>query len=486
LTVVGLSALHLARLSAVVLEESHARGKLLANTVLHRAREVVRDSADPYGALASDPGLQAILEASLYDEGVTGAAIVDRSRMIVVHSDDELVGRILEPQVDFSALLNYGPLEQLGVIYARYGRTLEVRQPMVLDDKAFGTIYIGISTVLMRGVLQTALGPELMTAAVFFLIAVLVAGLLARRLLRPIHILRSGLSVLGRGGLGVALDLRNDNEFGKLDNSFNEVSRRVSAGRTLPSTLHAQATLGRLTAGLAHEVKNPLNAMAIHLELLRTKIRGAAVPDAVAVTGGTLGLTAESALPVLSETLQGALDHALVIELELRRLDEILQGFVKFTKPEDLDRHSILLSSLVDDLVPLIEPEASAHSVRVEVNCPPSVWINGDETTLGQALLNLALNACQAMPDGGTLRISGHRASRGLVEVRVEDTGVGIPPDELGRIFDLYFSTKDRGSGLGLSMVYRIVQLHDGEINVESTPEKGTVFHVLLPKAEQR
>ena len=102
---------------------------------------------------------------------------------------------------------------------------------------------------------------------------------------------------------------------------------------------------------------------------------------------------------------------------------------------------------------------------------------------LRQALLNLALNACQAMPDGGTLSIAAAPTSRGRVEIDVEDTGVGIPPENLSRIFDLYFTTKEKGSGIGLSMVYRIVQLHDGEVEVQSTPGHGTTFRLIFPQA---
>jgi signal transduction histidine kinase len=102
---------------------------------------------------------------------------------------------------------------------------------------------------------------------------------------------------------------------------------------------------------------------------------------------------------------------------------------------------------------------------------------------LRQALLNLALNACQAMPDGGTLKMVCRTASRRRVEIDVEDTGVGIPPDHLSRIFDLYFTTKEKGTGIGLSMVYRIVQLHDGEVEVQSTPGMGTRFRLIFPQA---
>ena len=102
---------------------------------------------------------------------------------------------------------------------------------------------------------------------------------------------------------------------------------------------------------------------------------------------------------------------------------------------------------------------------------------------LRQALLNLALNACQAMPDGGTLSIGCEPARGRRVKLTVTDTGVGIKPEHLQKIFDLYFTTKERGSGIGLSMVYRTVQMHDGEIEVQSTPGKGTTFTVLLPQA---
>jgi signal transduction histidine kinase len=104
---------------------------------------------------------------------------------------------------------------------------------------------------------------------------------------------------------------------------------------------------------------------------------------------------------------------------------------------------------------------------------------------LRQAFLNLTINGCQAMPNGGTLRLVCVPAAGDRVEVRVEDTGVGIPPQHLEKIFDLYFTTKDHGTGIGLSMVYRIIQMHDGELEVQSTPGSGTTFRILLPRAHE-
>jgi signal transduction histidine kinase len=133
--------------------------------------------------------------------------------------------------------------------------------------------------------------------------------------------------------------------------------------------------------------------------------------------------------------------------------------------------------------VPIVRPEAEQRGVALAVDCDSVPDINGDPAMLRQAFLNLALNACQAMPTGGTLRIRGERQTGRRVGIAFTDTGTGIAPEHLKRIFDLYFTTKEKGSGIGLSMVYRTVQMHDGDIEVQSTPGVGTTFKVLLPQA---
>jgi signal transduction histidine kinase len=259
------------------------------------------------------------------------------------------------------------------------------------------------------------------------------------------------------------------------------VSRNLAYLSRMQSTVaysRKLVALGRLTAGIAHEVKNPLNAMMIHLELLRTKIRSGTL-----VAAGGVGL----ADPVRhGHSEEGVLQHVEVIESEIRRLDEVVQGFLKFTRPEDLRLQPVRVSALFEEILPIVEPEARKHNVRIIVECTGNIPpVNGDAAMLRQAFLNLAINAVQAMPDGGTLRLICAPAATERVEVRIEDTGIGIPPQHLGRIFDLYFTTKDHGTGIGLSMVYRIIQMHDGEIEVQSTPGKGTTFTILLSRASE-
>ena len=491
LTVVALSAINVARLSRIVLHESEARGELLANAILHRAREVVTAGADPYAALRDDPGLRAILESSIYGENVTDAVLVDTGGTVVAASDRTQEGKRQPERPSLATLVAEGTsaMEQLRVIYSAEGQTLEMSQPMVRGDQAFGSIRIGVSTLLMRRELNASMQPALYTAAVALIIGIFVAGLLAQVLLRPIHVIRSGLTRLGKGEFGVTLDLPQDDEFGDLGTYFNSISQQLMNDREGDPKVRLEAmlaysrklvALGRLTAGIAHEVKNPLNAMMIHLELLRTKIqKGMIAPQAVAA--GALGL---SDAPVARQS--GAMEHVEVIEAEIRRLDEVLQGFLKFARPEDLKLQATSMSMLFEEIQPVIEPEAAANGVKIVPQCGAQApMVNGDAAMLRQVFINLAINACQAMPNGGTLRLTCGPAAGNRVEVRVEDTGVGIPPENLEKIFDLYFTTKDHGSGIGLSMVYRIIQLHDGEVEVQSTPGRGTTFRVLLPRANE-
>jgi signal transduction histidine kinase len=242
------------------------------------------------------------------------------------------------------------------------------------------------------------------------------------------------------------------------------------------------AALGRLLAGVAHEVKNPLNAMTIHLELLKQKLGngGARRVRSEAALAGIRGAAPEA----VQVDVPGVMKHAGVISDEIRRLDNVVQGFLKFTRPEELALAAVDLRAVCEDVARVIEPEADSHGVQVRVSWAPDVLpVYADRGMLRQAILNLALNAIQAMPAGGSLTFEARRAAGRMVELTVRDTGEGIAPEHLARIFDLYFTTKDEGSGIGLSMVYRTVHLHDGSIEVESTPGRGTTFRLVLPQA---
>ena len=230
--------------------------------------------------------------------------------------------------------------------------------------------------------------------------------------------------------------------------SFKTVQSLISYSAKL-------AALGRLTSGVAHEVRNPLNAMMIHVELLRDRL-ASTPPD-----------------------VQQSLD---IIGSEVQRLDRVVQGFLRFMRPQELSLKALDLNALLGSVAALLEAEWQARGVHfhwdVDSALPP---IRADEELLRQAFLNILQNACQAMPVGGTVSISTAREGRELIRVSIADEGMGIPAENLEKVFKLYFTTKPDGSGIGLSIVYRIIQMHDGTIEARSENRQGTTMVVRVP-----
>jgi signal transduction histidine kinase len=255
----------------------------------------------------------------------------------------------------------------------------------------------------------------------------------------------------GGGEMGTLLTLRDMESAAQLGQEL-EVARRLAA-------------IGRLTAGVGHEVKNPINAMVVHLELLRGKLTG---------EGG--------------ESFAGAQRHVDILAGEMQRLDRVVQTLADFSRPMELRLREQDLRKVVGLVMELTAAEMQENGVRVTVEAPAeALVVRVDTELMQQALLNLMLNGMQAMPEGGAMRLRLRREHQFAV-VEVVDEGEGIPPELLPRIFELYFTTKPKGSGIGLAMTYRILQLHGGAMEVRSNAdassvERGTTFTFRLPIA---
>jgi PAS domain S-box-containing protein len=257
-------------------------------------------------------------------------------------------------------------------------------------------------------------------------------------------------------GLGALVTLHDIESAEEIESEL-EVSRRMAA-------------IGRLTSGVGHEVKNPINAIVVHLELLKSK---------------------------LGDTASPATRHLEVIDAEIRRLDRVVQTLVDFSRPVELQLREQDLRDIITEVVALSSAELLMRNVIVVSAMPDEPFIaNIDADLIKQALLNVIQNGAQAMSIGGVLDVSlyGDRktplspdqftfqGSREAI-ISIRDQGPGIPEDIREKIFDLYFTTKTGGSGIGLAMTYRILQLHHGSVDVQSVSGQGSDFRLRIPLA---
>jgi len=241
-------------------------------------------------------------------------------------------------------------------------------------------------------------------------------------------------------GLGALLTLHDQESVEVIENEL-ELSRRMAA-------------IGRLTSGVGHEVKNPINAIVVHLELLKTKLGNSSAP---------------------------ANGHLAVIDSEIHRLDRVVQTLVDFSRPVEVKLIEYDLRHVVADVVTLAAAEMSTRQVILTSVLPDYPLIaKVDIDLLKQAVLNVVQNGAQAMPEGGKLEVMLLDEGKSAI-IQVRDEGWGISEDLREKIFDLYFTTKKGGSGIGLAMTYRILQLHHGSIDVQSELGRGSVFQLRIP-----
>jgi PAS domain S-box-containing protein len=217
------------------------------------------------------------------------------------------------------------------------------------------------------------------------------------------------------------------------------------------------AALGRITAGVAHEVKNPLNSMRLWLENLKESLPPE--PD----SGSQLAVQ--------------------VLDKEIDRLDAVVKRFLDFTRPMDVRLEATQLADVLKEVIEVAKPQLQKAKIHVAQLLPidvPEVYV--DRGLLKQAVLNLVLNAVEAMPSGGQLRLMLSRRGE-MAEITVGDTGKGIPVENRQKIFQLFFTTRPGGSGIGLASTFRIVQLHNGSIDFTTEVGRGTTFRIELPLA---
>lgn len=310
---------------------------------------------------------------------------------------------------------------------------------------------------------RRAARPLLVTLAVL-LISTLITFLLVWRFTRPIANLSDAARRVADGDLGVRVpnERRND-EMGHLAHRFNEMTAELEKSKELETQLQQaekSAVIGRLGSAIAHEIRNPLNYINLTLDHLRSKY----APDE----------------PEKRETFEKLTSQ---LKIEVARINQQISDFLNYSRPAKADLKPIDVRAVIDDSLRIVEAQAFENGIKIGVVEHENVLkISGDPEYLRSVFNNLLINAIQAMEQSGghlNIKIEPDENNR-FVRIDISDTGNGIPEESLSKIFEPYFSTKETGTGLGLAIVQKIVEMHNGTIEVDSRPGEGTTFSLRL------
>ncbi|MBZ5722883.1 MAG: PAS domain-containing protein [Acidobacteriia bacterium] len=540
--------------------------------------EAVRQAVTYY--LGTDRDLNTMLDSVVGNWPIVyDAAIVDADGKAILHTNPELIGKLVPHRPDFQVVQDSNFQQQLRLVY-NPATVYEVRMPLQLDGAPFGSIRVGVSTVFLKNELTPRLQHALIFSTFSILLSLVLAAGLSRLALGPLEqISRTLDSVTAGDADGIAHEGAPTDEYGLVTLKIAHLGRQMRDAKEIFSALkdnvdqimanlqdglmlftrdsrvvlvsasvepflgrprqellghtvkeiftpdsalgelvlqgfqqrHAispreiempngkrvlmgldfiqeggaqigalltlrdaesvrriedeiemsrrMSASGRLTRGVAHEVKNPINAIVLHLQLLQDKLQ-----------------------QVDPDTRR----HMDIIGSEIHRLDRVVQILVDFTRPRDLHLEEIDLRCLVEEVVMLAGPDAQQHGVSItsKLGSEP-LTVKVDTDFMKQAILNVVLNGVQAMPKGGPLAITAQREEDTVV-TEIRDHGGGIPPEVQEKIFELYFTTKQGGSGIGLAQTYQILQWHYGSIDFESVVGQGATFRLRLPLADVR
>lgn len=586
---VGSAMVEVATLTRVEVQSAVARAELAANLVISQLAVSLRSAAgaDPAEVLRRDPRLGSVLtDAQQFTPSVLYLVVADTTDLALCHSDSTQVGASMARHPGLVPAHGLGLLRQFMSIVHQH-EAWEVSVPVLLDDRDFGTVRVGLSPGLLREEMQTVLRTQIVKLILQVVLAtafgVAVSWIV---ILRPLSRIEAGIDHLQRGDFGYRVPVGSQDEVGHLARQINTLSEVLSeeraqlllqrdtlvsegdtlrrlvdavddgllmidprrqvlmanrtacrilgegfgamAGRDLREVLspghplvqmvdnafggdhrlesapmefstgegdrvylgtcqvvgegpsrqgamitlrdygrmrqiqemldHARvlSRLGKMAAGVAHEVRNPLNAMNIHLELLKQKL------------GDSWGAANQT--------------HVDVVQREIARLERVVYGFLRLARLQELSLKPIDVGPFLHELRELVLPEARMAGVEIALDVAGNLpEIYGDEEVLRQALLNLLRNAIQASPAGSApIAVSAYPDGE-RVRLTVEDCGEGIPVEVQANVFDLYFTTKKEGTGVGLALVQQAVEMHGGSINMRSKPGLGTAFIVTLP-----
>lgn len=492
LVAMALSALHLDTLINTLSDDALDRSQRASQEVSSFLIDYLNQHASPtpdgtegakqewYSIVSTDPEITSrLVKTMAVWPSLAEINVADPSGKILASSSKRRVGATLLRLRDFAQWIK-GPIRSRLIDLLSSDADFQVMDSLGIQDQTASvlSIQVVVSTVLLHEPVSVEV-KWLALVSGGSLLAVLLITLLATTFtLRPLKRIDQTIDRIVQGnfvrntGAGLEAARGAPKEFAVLETKLNLLGQQFLGARENATELRHDvdlllermasqldvasrlAAISRLTGGVAHEIKNPLNAIALRLDFLRAKL---------------------GAPP---EELDQDID---VLAREIARLDRVVKTFLDFSRPVEVNFADVDLSALIREVADLMTGPARVARVALEVQAPGTpVVLRGDEDLLKQAVLNLVTNGIEAMREGGFLRLVTS-TENGSVNLEIADTGPGIPASQRDRVFQLYFTTKNMGSGIGLALTYRAVQLHNGTIVFDTEEGRGTTFRLQFP-----
>ena len=354
------------------------------------------------------------------------------------------------------------------------------------EKRVLGVIDIGVSLARLDRDMATMQRATVGISALALLaLAATVIVYTRYAVVRPVLRLVRATRRVASGDLRQRVPVESRSELGQLELSFNDMAESLARARAerlqLLASLEQQveertaelraaqdrlvqseklSSLGRLAASVAHEINNPLAGILTYAKLLIRTLEDPAADD---------------------RARAAAVKQLRLVQRETERCTAIVRNMLDFARERPLTLTDIGVNAVIDEALMLVANQAKLQDIRLEKSLGDLPLVHADSGQLRQALINIIINACDAMVGGGRLTVVTRVDARGMVEVRVSDTGCGIPPEHLAKVLDPFFTTKEKGTGLGLSVVYGIVERHGGKVEIQSEVGKGTTVIIRLP-----
>jgi len=454
LVIMMLTLLMLSLTGSIML--SHLAQQALINEIEESINDLSNATAVSLEQLSGEPDaaqLQKLL-GRLVKKGVKEIKLLDVEKTVVASSPPpQLSGRKMESTVT-----------------KRGQREYNVTAPLVDGNEVLGYIHVTFTLDDVAQVTKATLYKRTAVTLMIFSLGIGLSLYLARKYTQPLHGVVEAAKRVAAGDLTKTIEVEGEDEIAELTKSFNEMVEKLRQHRELEERLHEAERLsavGKLASGIAHEIRNPLNFISLSIDHIRSRLGGDRAAE----------------LQMLMSNIKD----------EIHRLNVMVENFLSVGKPLALKKTDVDLAGLVRDVIGLARQKAIEQGISVDVEDQGvPLRFHGDPVQIKTCLMNVVLNAIQAMPAGGHLTIAmsyrktggSNGADASAIEVTVTDTGAGIGEEDLTRIFDPYFTTKKLGIGLGLAITKKIVEEHKGRISVRSRPQEGTTMCISFPSEQ--